>query len=216
MRVAVANIAKYLTPAQTLADTRQAFRDGEVVIANELSNPSHRMIFLNTATRHRSQLVHPKQKVQVAVPEEWHAYGARYQLSRSWQPVNPARYMNVVYCPDENTIYCATHLTNGAWNQRHRFTKKLRRKLWLRQERVMQDHVQRWHDLGWNVVVAGDMNRFSPPGLHARQVAVSEEYMHIVCIPARGNLVQLSDEVVRFKVQSDHPQLSVNVRFVKK
>ena len=215
MRVAVANIAKYLTPAQTLADTRQVFRDGEVVMANELSNPSHRMIFLNTANRHRMQLVHPKQKVQVAVPEEWHAYGSRYRLTRSWQPVNPARYLNVVFCPDQNTIYAVTHMTNGAWNKKKKIGKKLRRKLWLKQERELRKHVERWVELGWNVVVAGDMNRYSAPLLALGQQVVSEEYMHIIAIPTDGHQVRIKDERVRFKVNSDHPQVSADVEFVK-
>lgn len=215
MRVAVANVAKWLTPAKALADTEQVFRDGEVVMANELSSPSHRMIFMGEANNHRLQLVHARHKVQVAVPGEWHVYGRQVRLTRTFPLVNPARYMNAVYCPDYNTIYCAVHMTNGAWNKRKKRTKRIRRRLWRKQERVMRLEVERWLELGWNVVIAGDMNRFSPPGLHARQVSVSEEYMHIVCIPTAGYLVRISDEVVRYKVHSDHPQVSANVRFVK-
>lgn len=215
MRVAVANIKKDMTPARTLADTRQVFRDGEVVMANELSNPSHRAIFMDEANKHRAQLPHAQQKVQVAVPEEWNAYSRRVRLTRGFPLVNPARWMNVVYCPQENTIYCAVHMTNGAWNRRKKRTKKIRRRLWLKQQSIMRAEVERWLALGWNVVIAGDMNRFSPPGLHARQVSVSEEYMHIVCIPTAGYLVRIRDEVVRVKVNSDHPQVSANVEFVK-
>lgn len=216
MRVAVANIAKFLVPDRAAADAAQAFRDGEVVMANELSSPSHRLIFRAEANKHRSQVFHRNSKVQVAVPEEWHAYGARFQLSRLVPFINPSRWLNVVYCPDENTIYAVTHMTNGAWNRQKLLTRKLRRKLWLRQERKIREHVGRWHALGWNVVVAGDMNRFSAPGLHQMQATVSEEYMHIVCIPAQGHVAQIRGELVRFKVHSDHPQVSANVRFVKR
>lgn len=173
------------------------------------------MTFFHEARLHNLRAIHPRRKVQVAVPKDWHAYASEYRLTRSWQPVNPARYLNAVFCPDQNTIFAVTHLTNGAWNQKKKIGKKLRRKLWLKQERELRQHVERWRELGWNVVIAGDMNRYSAPFLAEGQRVVSEEYMHIICIPADGYEVRIRDERVRFKVHSDHPQVSADVRFVK-
>jgi hypothetical protein len=138
------------------------------------------------------------------------------RLSNGRAKITPDRDMTIVrtHTPAAHKLaFIGAHLVSEAWTHQDA-TTAWRRATWNQEHDRIKAKVAHLHQLGWTVIVGGDLNHPDPVTWHKNQVlAVNRGLMQLAVIPAHGITAHVGalDVIGVRKLTTDHPIIAAPI-----